>query len=280
MADSDGKDKRGRCQKIGDGFSNFAKFLFNKETGQVMGRSGESWLKIGAFYLIFYGFLAAFFSAMLTVFLTTLNDPGKGAPKLVQFLENKPGLSLVASLNFDYKAEKYNATRDTIIKEYVGKVDTFLGKYAKIGDQLCKGSDISGMKEDKDCRFDTNLLGNCKPGDNTTYGLDEGKPCVFVKINKVFGWVPKADPKEDEKYLLLKCKDPKNPKVDINVEPAGFLIAAFPFRGQGPEFELPVVAVQMKVAEYKSVECYLKGKDIETSESYIPHRAFSKIRIS
>ena len=54
----------------------------------------SSLVKIGVFYLIFYGFLAAFFSAMLTVFLSTLNDPENGgAPKLVQFIENKPGKS-------------------------------------------------------------------------------------------------------------------------------------------------------------------------------------------
>ena len=51
MAD-EGKEKKGCCEKVGDGFSNFAKFLFNRETGQVMGRSGESWCKYFDFVVV------------------------------------------------------------------------------------------------------------------------------------------------------------------------------------------------------------------------------------
>ena len=49
--------------------------------------------KIGLFYVAYYGFLAAFFCVCLAVFLTTLNDPGKGGPKSIQFLvgDSAPG---------------------------------------------------------------------------------------------------------------------------------------------------------------------------------------------
>lgn len=266
MAD-DGKENRGCCQKVGDGFSNFAKFLFNKETGQVMGRSGESWLKIGVFYLIFYGFLAAFFTAMLTVFLKTLNEPGKGGPKLTQFLDNKPGLtykSLGASLAKLAKGDaKLNKTE--LIIKYAEAIDPIFKSYGKGG---CADSP-TGMG-DTECKFNKSLLGDCA----TDFGIDNDKPCVFVKINKVYGWVPQESGGVGN-YLKLDCGD----KDGVTVTPAGFHIGSFPFRGQS-DFELPVVAVKIDVKKITKVICQLKGPGIEVSESSVPHRAFAKVEIS
>lgn len=64
--------------------------------------------KIGFFYLIFYGFLAGFFSAMLAVFLTTVENPEEGGrPKLTQFIENQPGMNIL--IYFTYGKWKYPA---------------------------------------------------------------------------------------------------------------------------------------------------------------------------
>ncbi len=117
-------------QKIDRQCRAFANFFYNKQTGEVMGRSSSSWGKtlfeslstifcnfasslqrfvncrcyilsylccflgkIGLFYFVYYGFLTAFFAACLTVFLSTLNEPGKGGPKTNQFLhgDSAPG---------------------------------------------------------------------------------------------------------------------------------------------------------------------------------------------
>jgi len=275
MAD-DGKEKKGCCEKLGDGFSNFAKFLFNKETGQVMGRSGESWLKIGVFYLIFYGFLAAFFSAMLTVFLSTLNDPETGgAPKLVQFIENKPGLTALKKYSLN-KFKDANPTEDQK-KEYKDYVEEIFGRYNN-GTKKCEDNK-KGMPKGSDCVFDTKLLGStCGPdGESSNYGLnDEPEQCVYVRINKVYGWVPTPSKGTGDKYLKLKC-DAKEDAVEVI--PAGFHIGSFPFRGQ-KNFELPIVAVKIKDKSLSKVICYLEGPNIEVSESSVAHRAFAKVEIS
>lgn len=266
MAD-DGKAKKTCCQSFGEGLSNFGKFLYNNETGQVMGRSGESWAKIGLFYVIFYGFLAAFFTAMLTVFLSTLNDVGQGPPKLIQYLENQPGLT---RLSLDLKYNK-SETRDKDIKAYKDAVSKFLETYDSEdnGKEMCKGP---GAME-APCKFDyVKHLGPCaKPGNNS-YGLEDLNPCIYVKINKIYGWIPKGK----DGYLNLKCKE------EVNMYPKdGFLIAGFPFKGQGATFNLPVVAIQLNVTQPgKSVDCFLDGPDIVISESYVAHRAYGVIRIS
>jgi len=266
MAD-DGKEKKGCCEKVGDGFSNFGTFLYNSETGQVMGRSGESWLKIGVFYLIFYGFLAAFFSAMLTVFLKTLNDPETGgAPKLTQFIINKPGLTYKSNMGLKKFEGKPDAEKVKAYKEFVKDI---LGKY---NGTAC-GDSTTGMG-DTDCVFDTSKLGDCGPkGEAKNYGLDSDMMCVYVRINKVYGWVPKGT--DGTNFLNLKC-DAEADKAKII--PAGFHIGSFPFRGQ-KDFELPVVAVLIH-KDLNKVVCQLDGPDIEVSESSVAHRAFAKVEIS
>lgn len=275
MAD-DGKEKKGCCERVGDGFSNFAKFLFNRETGQVMGRSGESWLKIGLFYLIFYGFLAAFFSAMLTVFLKTLNDPetGKG-PKLVQFIENKPGLTYKKL--WDIKTIKDGVTdkQKAAFKKFV--TEDILEKYN--GTTICEDN-VKGMPTGVDCVYNTTLLGKCGPdASDKNFGLDDMAPCVYIRINKVFGWVPAGT--KGGNYLKLKCD-----KMDVvEIFPQeGFQIGSFPFRGQ-KNYEPPVVAVKIDSAKLngkkdKKVVCQLEGPNIEVSESSVAHRAYAKVEIS
>lgn len=52
----------------------FCLFMYNKSEGTIMGRTGTEWIKVIAFYVTFYGLLAAFFSIALHLFLSTLDD--------------------------------------------------------------------------------------------------------------------------------------------------------------------------------------------------------------
>jgi hypothetical protein len=52
----------------------YTRKLHDKEKGTYMGRSPTSWAKIGLFYLVFYGMLAALVAICMWVFLQTL-DP-------------------------------------------------------------------------------------------------------------------------------------------------------------------------------------------------------------
>jgi sodium/potassium-transporting ATPase subunit beta len=276
MADDGKQPKPNCCQRFGNGLSNFGKFLYNRETGQCMGRSGESWLKIGVFYLIFYGFLAAFFSAMLTVFLSTLNDPKDGGPKLTQFLANKPGLTSMVPKGVVWKANYSDAASPTFndsrsgLEAFQEEMKTFLAKY--------KGSacpDKATGRGETDCKFDPTKLGTCGVS-STVFQKAENTVCVYVKVNKVYDWVPTAS--KGSTYLKLKCGDPKG----VTVVPEGFHIGSFPFRG-GSNFELPVVALKIDVSKFdgKTINCKLDtdGTGIEVSEVSVAHRAYGQIDI-
>lgn len=271
MASADGQDvKKTRGQKIKEGCSNFGTFLYNRETRQVMGRSGRSWAKIGVFYVVFYSCLAGFFAAMMAVFLTTVNPApvyntdgsatgvgagDKAGPKLTQYIENSPGLTrLVDKLPKTVDKDDPN-TKETFtkaVKEHLTAVNSS-GQYNT-----------------------TALFANKYCNEANNYGLSNNKPCIFIKMNKVWGWVPEED-------VILKCLDQnketnKVKTIGLDGNVAGYAKEFFPYLGQ-KNFQYPAVAVKVDLEPGKkmTVQCKLEGKGIKVSDSYNPQRAYGKI---
>lgn len=261
MVQAEEKETKSCGQKFSDGLSNFKVFLYNSETGEVMGRSGSSWAKIGLFYLVFYGCLAGFFIAMLTVFLSTVNQPGEGGPKLTQYIENKAGLVRIDRYN---KLTGYNTNDSDLIKSYSTTINDFLKGFKAYSNN----TDIKCG--DKSCEFDLDKLGDCSGKSDPSFGLNSRKPCVFIRVNKVFGWMPKDD---GSGLLKLKCEG-------ATVLPEGFQLSNFPFQGQDG-YTSSVAAIQFDTTDgnTKKADCYITGEDIEVSDSYNPSRSYGKIRI-
>jgi len=299
-------DERSCCVKFSQGCSNFGNFLYRKEknkdgkfVGLVIGRSCGSWARIGLFYLGFYGFLAGFFAAMLIVFLSTINpateiglDPETAGPKLVQFLADgdlavAPGLNLVNSLPSIaklIKEEKFTGTEDDKKTkaenkrraDFLNVTQTYINKF----DYTTKcPSGEDGNKKDVPCQPNLNATavgGLCE--ESTAYGYDDQKPCFFIKINKVWGWIPMADGSD---YLKLVCtaSDLAEAKV-LNV---GFQKSAFPFFGQ-KGYQTPPAIVQVDISKAEltgetEVKCKLEGKGVSPSDSYNPSRSFGTIKL-
>lgn len=280
-----------RGQKFKEGCSSFGKFLYNGENKTVMGRGGSSWAKIGVFYLILYAFLAGFFAAMLAVFMTTINPAGNigktnAGPKLTQYIENSPGLTLVR----EPIQPKDDFDRKTEIDAYKAAIDKYLNGFED--SQLIPECPISeesyATNGDVPCRFDKNLLGVCATNPDYGYARQttnangtavSDMPCVFVKMNRVWGWVPEPD--GNDAYLDLECKEEGGDATKIEVLPKGYLKSAFPFLGHkvGDKlYQYPAVAVRVKDTSAKIlVQCELVGKGIKVSSSFNPQRSFGKI---
>jgi len=278
MAAPSEKEKVTCGQSLKQSCGNFGNFLYSKREcqdgqmeGLVMGRNKSSWAKIGFFYLCFYLFLAAFFGAMLAVFLSTLTLPSDGgSPKLTQFIANKPGLTLVNKVE-----SKYNATDKKTLDAHKKTVEDFLNKYTLYGDEndMCKENQTTGYEGKQACRYDfkTDMTPACSK--DNYYGMENKQPCILIKMNKVFDWVPSGT----EKRLNLVCKKGEEKVKVLN---GGFLKAAMPFRGQS-DYENPVAVLQApKSSDTQKIRCYLDGPDIEVSDTYNPKRAFGKIEIT
>lgn len=231
-------------------------------------------------------FQQAFFAAMLIVFLSTLNDPnakaseGPVGPKLIQFLadnelEVAPGLTWVnsdmsSSQAFHEKTEDYMKNLNMIANDK--------------SREPCSEDD-EGYEGETQCRFDMNTT-NVQCQNTTSFGYNSTMPCLFVKMNKVWRWVPMAD-EENPKVLKLECK--AEGAKEVNVINGGFQKSAFPFKGQ-KDFMTPPVAVQVtletdpdvkekKMTKPVTVKCELKGKGIVPSESFVASRAYGKVQM-
>lgn len=275
MAAPPEKEKVTCGQSLKQSCGNFGNFLYSKRErqdgqmeGLVMGRNKSSWAKIGFFYVCFYSFLAAFFAAMLAVFLSTLTLPGDGgSPKLTQFIANKPGLTLVNKVE-----SKYNASDKNTLNAHKKIIGDFLKKYDSTAD-VCNETQITGYEGKVACKYDyvTDLTPAC--AESNSYGMENKQPCILIKMNKVFDWVPSGA----ETRLKLDCK--KGDEV-VKVLNTGFLKAAMPFRGQ-KDYENPVAVLQPpKSSDTQKIRCELKGDGIEVSDTYNPKRAFGKIEIT
>jgi len=174
------------------------RFLYNPDTGEVLGRTGSSWFKITVFYIIFYICLAAFWTVMLVIFYQTLDAfqpkwtldasligtvPGLG-------FRPRPPMATIDSTLIYFRAEESNAT----YKQWIDDLDKFMQTYKKPEEN---GEYLVDCKEDpapknKACIVTAEeIIGhttNCTLAD--TFGYRYGTPCVALRINKIFGWKP------------------------------------------------------------------------------------------
>lgn len=201
----------------------FCNFVYNSEKGEVLGRTGTSWAKIGIFYVVYYSLLACFFAALFTVFYTTLDPVNQ--PKYVyggSLLRNpalgfRPGPS---AENIESTMIWYESGDPEKIKPWADQLTNFTKPY---NDGYASPSDVRNCTfeeyydekrqrdsaEDspplKPCRFSASWLGK----DNTNqqenfcssakqWGYNDRSPCVLLKLNKIMGWEPEVYTKESE----------------------------------------------------------------------------------
>ncbi|CAB4037130.1 sodium potassium-transporting ATPase subunit beta-1-like [Paramuricea clavata] len=83
------KEHPTRTEQLTIMYTSFRIFLYNEEKGEVMGRTAESWGKIGLFFLVYYACLAAFFAAIFAIAFSTMPEIEDG-PKYTSFISDKP----------------------------------------------------------------------------------------------------------------------------------------------------------------------------------------------
>ncbi|XP_014253391.1 sodium/potassium-transporting ATPase subunit beta-2-like [Cimex lectularius] len=172
-------------------------FVFNKNTGAVLGRTPTSWAKIIIFYVIFYTVLACVFSLLMLLLHYTL-DPRIPKYKMdSSLIGTNPGLGFRPVPNDTNSLSTliwYRGTKEADYKMWTDSLVDFLKEYKTPGIVQGQGAHLDTCsyahppKPGRVCKVDVRDLYPCSEENKFGYHLQ--KPCVFLKLNKIYGWKP------------------------------------------------------------------------------------------
>ena len=278
-------------QKQSDGneasrFDRIKRAIWNGDTNEFLGRTATSWAKILIFYLVLYLFLAGLFTAKMYLFLLTISKVHPKWENSNGLIGSNPGLGF-RPIPSDAQSIIHVNNKTSAI--FTSKMEEFLNPYNNVSDPAkfihCNSSTKPAAGQV--CTFDVDLLGPwCSQNDS--FGYEQGRPCVLLKLNKIFGWEPELydDPKnltdnmpEDLKLHIKEIGEQNdeemlkmvwiscNSTLPINMTYTpfrGFPAHYFPYNNtQG--YLSPIVAVQfdnLEPGKTASIECKLWAKNI------------------
>ncbi|XP_022216086.1 sodium/potassium-transporting ATPase subunit beta-1-like [Drosophila obscura] len=265
--------------------------LFDREKGTIMGRTPKTWAKVIAFYAIFYGFVAAMFIMCMKVML---NGISMTEPKLQlekSLIGRYPGLAarpqsfqIEGPMVITIDSENPNKNDN-----WIELIDDFLKEYetnnTNVDRVKCDFGDIHRASDV--CLVDMELFGGCSKANS--YGYKANEPCIFIKLNRIFGWKPetydfpiKEMPEdlqahinetgyEKRQQIWLSCSARLG--LGINRENfdnfsyshrRGFPAFHYPYLNQ-PGYLSPLISVQfksLKKGQILDVECRAWAKNI------------------
>lgn len=225
MAGGDGKDKKAEPQEykfaqkpeVKTGWEGFCYFVYNGETGEVLGRTGMSWLKILVYYIIYYTFLAGFFMACLLIFYKTLDMKQPRWQNANGIIGDNPGVG------FRPRPDD-NDIESTLIwfrhgddngnwNDWVNRLEKFLEPYKNdtVKEMGIECGELASKKpgHKQICQINREELfqGDCTSENG--YGYRKGSPCIILKLNRIYGWNPEPYDYETDKVILDEDEVPQ-----------------------------------------------------------------------
>ncbi|KAF2905834.1 hypothetical protein ILUMI_00340 [Ignelater luminosus] len=263
--------------------------IWDPSTKQFLGRTAKSWFQILIFYCIFYAALAALFAICMAVLYSTLDKDRPTYSDERSLIGTNPGLGFRPIAETEEGALiYYNIHNKTSQEKYSKLIKTFLEEYdvnrLGLNSSFAPRCDFDDIPEDgKACPVPLNGFAKCN-GPN--YGYNTSSPCVFLKLNKIYDWIPKPYntseklPKEmpekfREEVIELDIATKKGNQVWVSCQgeyPAdkehitkfeyfpgrGLPAYYFPYKHKKTEYLSPLVAVRLvdpKPGVLINIEC-------------------------
>ncbi|KAF6215463.1 hypothetical protein GE061_010216 [Apolygus lucorum] len=174
----------------------FKRYLYDPSEGTYCGRTPVMWLKLLIAYIILYICIAIFFMICMYGLMLTIN---KDHPRYVledSLIGANPGLGfrpfpeefdMGNSLIYAVPSNKNDTRR------WVNKIKEFLKEYQdppkkKGARQMCDYDRPPLGGKVCDVPVDTPEWGNCTSAND--FGFARSSPCVIIKLNRIFDWVP------------------------------------------------------------------------------------------
>ncbi|XP_055546692.1 sodium/potassium-transporting ATPase subunit beta-1-like [Wyeomyia smithii] len=272
--------------------------IWDEEERKFFGRTKQSWFYLFLFYGVYFIILFAVFWGCMEGLFRTVNDQYPYYQQADSLIGVNPGLGVrplpqnpkkPAIIHF--KPGGYNAESDY----WVTQLNEFLQPYYNTSILPGEGKNHvkceHGMQPPPEsvCSVDTKQFGPCNP--DNKYGYNSTQPCVFLKLNRIYGWEPvyyddvnelpenmphdlveyiKSLPVEDRKQLWVSC----NGVYPADQEAVG-IFRYYPSRGIPSSFYpytntkgylSPLIAIQFTKSKRKQnmfVECRAWAKNIK-----------------
>jgi len=254
-------------------------FLYDKNTGAIMGRTPLSWLLITIFYIIYYACLAGFWAVMLIIFFQFIDE--KEPMWQQDRIGRSPALGVRPGQDWDNidssmlifnKEQPKDGKTIPGYEQWVGRTNEFLEKQGYIN---------KGVRHEK-----LKNLGECSGEQDPSFGYSKGTPCVLLKLNKIYGLkhdyynksiedMPKElqkriDEATDKKQVWVACTG-ENPADQESMgdftyfpKDGGFSHTNYPYINQ-KDYLSPLVAVKFKnppVGQFLHIECRAWAENI------------------
>ncbi|KAG9509047.1 hypothetical protein GZH46_02444, partial [Fragariocoptes setiger] len=260
----------------------FKLFLWNPKTRKCMGRTPLGWAKLVAFYIVLYTSLAAIWIFLFYLFRLTISDKYPKWQLADSIIGMNPGVGYRPQNPRNRVESALIAFRQGTHGDYqqwIESLNNFLSPYENR--TSIKKIDCTGLRNrDRDsmCPFDTSIIpSECSLAQNFSYTL--GKPCVSLKLNRIYGWMPQPYETRPSNYppaapfrpgvIQITCEGQNDPDKEhigpIAYYPQGIELKYYPYYNQ-PGYQSPFVMVQFKnprpdVVIY--VECKAWAKNIQ-----------------
>ncbi|XP_034034531.1 sodium/potassium-transporting ATPase subunit beta-2b [Thalassophryne amazonica] len=259
--------------------SEWREFMWNPRTREFLGRTASSWGLILLFYVIFYIFLAGLFALTMYVMLQTLDEHKPtwqdrlATPGMVIRPNAKANdaFEIIYSIKRTESWDTYTQVLNNILEPYNDSIQAQKNDPCT-PDQYFLQEDSGNVKNNpkRSCQFNRTILGDCSGIRDSSYGYEEGKPCIIIKLNRVIGLLPESDLQSP--YVTCGAKREDTDKIgDIMYFPVNgtFNLMYYPYYGKKAQvnYSQPLVAIKflnITRNEDINVECKINANNIPT----------------
>lgn len=257
--------------------------IYDSQYREFLGRDCMSWFKLSIFYSLFYGFLSGFFLLCLFAFYYTIDHKTPtyfNKESVMNFRSINPGLGFRPHIDPESELIFLNSSSWKSTFQYL---DVFLQKYEENKNKSFIGAHGRSVTYDLQ-----SIIANTPCAKSKNYGMSAGTPCVVVKLNRIYGWLPIYGKQEklpinitnsSEKFVFISCQGEHSTDRDNikeleyyssypNNDIGGISFKYFPYRNQ-PNYLSPLVFVHFKNVSKNTlinVECKAYAKNIENTD--------------
>lgn len=260
-------------------------FFWDPRNKTCMGRTGDSWLKIIAFYIVLYTCLVAFWSLLVQFLHLTISEKYPKYQLEESLIGSNPGLSIRPRSpreRIESALISYHVGENGDFKHWSDDIESFLKDEQASSNGIKVKHDCNSNKDSSEtesfCPFDNSSIpADCSASQNFSYPI--GKPCVLLKLNRIYGWKPDPYLERPKKYpeqapftagnVQIICEGQHDADKEhigpVDYYPStGIETKYFPFTNQ-PGYQSPYVMVQFKGPKMNTlvyVECRAWAKNV------------------